>query len=275
MRMMVGAIVLTLLTIHFRFAHGGSKKNPNIPRGSKINRGGSSKDKSSTGNSIDDTSNSDASSTLNGTALNQTTKWTPPLVSKPPETFVARKITQEAWNRETSQRIIEVKDPEFFSALLEPRSNAFFGFRWDGLDVGTMVERNSTNVTVSDNATTTSEPVNKRDAETPSSSAGSNSGTLNSANVGIYVVTGVLVAVCVVGLIIIFCVAKANGQRARDYEFDRRARRQNAGNTPAASGWRQSQDYLNEMGVGVVEERSADGNPAMSMRRMESDITDV
>ena len=74
MRMMVGAIVLTLLTIHFRFAHGGSKKNPNIPRGSKINRGGSSKDKSSTGNSIDDTSNSDASSTLNGTALNQTTK---------------------------------------------------------------------------------------------------------------------------------------------------------------------------------------------------------
>ena len=132
------------------------------------------------------------------------------------------------------------------------------------VDVG-----NSTNATISsDNATipTTIEPINKRNAGTPAHVS-------SNANLGIYLVTGVLVAICVVGLAVIFCVARSNGQRARDYEFNNRRGGRQGGNTPAAD-WRRSQDYLNEASGGVVEERG-DGNPAMIMKRMESDVTDV
>merc|ERR1712042_303113 len=75
---------------------------------------------------------------------------------------------------------------------------------------------------------------------------------------GIYMVTGVVVAICVVGLFAIFCMARANGQRARDYEFNARRRTERQQQMAAASGWRRSQDYLNnESASRVVEDRSA------------------
>jgi len=280
-------LALAVLTIFFGFVFGGGKKDPKIPAGFNIDSKGGAQGESA-GNSIPSDKNGDSiidsptsfssSSSSNNSSTKETRvpTFSPPLATDPPETIVARKIPQVLWNQETTAKIIEVKDPEFFSALLEPRSNAFLGFRWDKLDVGYMVDGNATNATFSDNTTRVAlDPKDKRNVDTGSPTMT----TTSSTNLGIYLVTGVLVVVCVVGLLVIFCVARANGQRARDYEFGNRQRQRQGGGgggTPAAGGWRRSQDYLNEAGVrGGIEERNADGQPAIAMTRMASDVTDV
>lgn len=269
--MIPGFFALAVMTIQFGVAHGGGKKNPKIPRG-KNEKGDRGKEKPEEkeiphlGNTLINTDyrHLNSSSAPNSTTGGKPTK--PWLATDPPELIRASKISRRMWNTET-RKIVKVNDPEFFSALLEPRSNAFIGFRWDGLAAGNMVLGNSTNVTVAENETR-SDPIEKRDVGEPVPSS--------SANLGIFMVTGVLVAVCIVGLLVIFCVARANGQR--DYAIgNRRAQRlqqqQQAAQT--AAGWRRSQEHLDEPGLGVVEERNLGGSPALAMTRMESDVTDV
>ena len=90
-----------------------------------------------------------------------------------------------------------------------------------------------------------------------------------SGNFGIYLTTGIIVAICIIGLFSIFCVARANGQRARDYEIGNRRgpRRSGAGLTPA-SGWRRSQDYLNEeSNMAALEDRSTVGGSQLYLNQ--------
>ena len=108
----------------------------------------------------------------------------------------------------------------------------------------------------------------------------------DGTNLGIYLVTAFLVAVCVFGLLAIICYARANGKRTRNIAAPdaRSARRQSdvSAVAGAGGGWRRSQDYLNNAedpsASRMVEERSVDatdGSQQVELRPVENDVTDV
>jgi len=181
----------------------------------------------------------------------------------------ARKITVKDWNLMTGGRVVPMNDLNI-EDILEPRNIGFQTFSRRDLDVeaaNMVVYNNSTdvvNATSNDNVTESGGGSVKRhagnedDPKKKENDDGQKKVPPTASTFGIYMVTGVVVAICVVGLFAIFCVARANGQRARDYEFNARRRTERQQQMAAASGWRRSQDYLNnESASRVVEDRSA------------------
>jgi len=185
----------------------------------------------------------------------------------------ARKITVADWNKMAGGRVVQMNDLNI-EDILEPRNVGFMTFSRRNLEVeaANMVDNNSTNVNATandgnDNINNVTESKggsgnvkrhagNEDDPKKENDDAKKKVPT--ASTFGIYMVTGVVVAICVVGLFAIFCVARANGQRARDYEFNARRRTERQQQMAAASGWRRSQDYLNnESASRVIEDRSA------------------
>jgi len=254
MRFLVIPLILsTLITV----IHGGGKT---VPKGKPGSSGNSTKDADE-----DQKVAADISSNISTTVT--PTVGFPTL---PPETKPASKMSERNWIKLTGEREIYVSDPDFFRDMVQPMADHAIFLSGAGVMAGNMVERNviqrnSTNTTSnadSDSNATGDESVD--DSVHPGNTKRDLNGNqigpttkVHSGNFGIYF--GIVVAICVIGLFSIFCVARANGQRVRDYEIgNRRGPRRSGAGLAAASGWRRSQDYLNDESTARgYEDRSA------------------
>jgi len=217
------------------------------------------------------------------TTMTTTTTTTVKPPEKPMETLAARRVTKAEFDELTNERVIVVEDPAFWLDAVDPRSNAFKNLHryFDKLDAGSIILPNETEAIFS-NGTDDADDDGLFGVESNPTGPKLGDGT----NLGIYLVTAFLVAVCVFGLLAIVCYARANGKRTRNIAAPdaRTARRQSDVSAVVGAGgdWRRSQDYLNNpedpSASRMIEERSvdaADGSQRVEMRPVENDVTDV
>jgi len=217
------------------------------------------------------------------TPITTTTTTTVKPPEKPIETIAARRVTKAEFDELTNERVIVVEDPAFWLDAVDPRSDAFKNLHryFDKLDAGSIILPNETE-SIFPNGTDGADDDGLLGVESNPTGPKLGDGT----NLGIYLVTAFLVAVCVFGLLAIVCYARANGKRTRNIAAPdaRTARRQSDVSAVAGAGgdWRRSQDYLNHAedpsASRMIEERSvdaADGSQRVEMRPVENDVTDV
>jgi len=157
-------------------------------------------------------------------------------------------VSMATWNEKSQLRVLHLEDE---AAALQPRSEAFLrrfesAHQLDAESILLPVETKRTTPQTLDigNMTKYNKTISDKDLKKVSSG--------KKGKMGIYIITCVMVAVCVGGLTVIICVAKANAHK--DYEIAQQRREASAN-----AALRRSQDRLDQgQNASGIEERGID-----------------